>query len=55
MKETAFEKIMGNLATKENTTIEDVKVQCDYWRSQVDADIEEINELESLAIEYINE
>ena len=55
MKETAFENIMGNLATKENTTVEDIKVQCDYWRSQVDVNIEEINELEALAVEYINE
>ena len=55
MKETAFEKIMGSYATKENCTTEDIKEQSKYWRSQADSDHGELDELEKLAIEYINE
>lgn len=53
MKETAFERIMGSNAT--DCSIQDIKDQANYWKSQPDADTDEITHLETLAIEYIEE
>ena len=57
MKEAAFERLCGNCdgININDITVDDVRAQADYYRRQFDADIEYIEWLESLAIEYINE
>ena len=58
MKQTAFETLMGNLATRKNTTVEDIKSQAESNLCSpglTDDEKHDIRKNETLAIEYMRE